>query len=143
MSGFFTALMHRGPRTGLSRYTEACGILYFLMGLALLAVPTVPAGLLGIEFAGAEEGYIRLAGLTVSLIGYFYWFGGRTGATSFGLSTVVDRLIIPVVLIPMALAGLIEIKVALPFAILDPILGIGAFLIWKRESTLGRAPSSE
>jgi hypothetical protein len=134
MSGFFTALMHRGPRSGLSRYTEFCGLLYFVIGFVLLAVPTVPAGLLGIEFAGAEEGYIRLAGLSVGLVGYFYWFGGRTGATSFGLSTVVDRLLLPAVLIPMALSGLIEIKIALPFAILDPVLGIGAFLIWKREA---------
>ena len=134
MPGFFTALMHRGPRSGLSRYTEACGILYFLIGLLLAAVPSLAAGLLGIEFAGAEEGYVRLAGVTVALIGYFYWFGGRTGATSFGLSTVADRLLVPFILIPMALAGLIEMKLALPFAILDPLLGLGAFVVWKRES---------
>jgi len=59
--------------------------------------------------------------------------GGRTRADSFGLSTVVDRLLVPVVLVPLWLLGTAPPGIVLPFAILDPLLGIGAYLIWRRE----------
>ena len=137
MAGFLTALLHRGPRSSLSRYTEANGILYFVMGVALATVPVPLAGLLGIELVGGEPGYVRLMGLTLSVVGYFYWFGGRTGAESFGLSTLVDRFVLPFVLFPMAFAGLIDLEIALTFGILDPLLALGAWMIWRRECATG------
>lgn len=132
MSGFVTALMHRGPRTPLSRYTEACGVVYAVMGIALALVPALGVSLLGVTLGSEAEGYARLLGLTLAVIGYFYWFGGRTGATSFGVATVVDRLALPFVLLPMAAIGWIEWPVAIAFSILDPLMGLGALVIWWR-----------
>lgn len=132
MSGFVTALMHRGPRTALSRYTELCGLLYAAMGLFFAFAPGVATGLLGLTTTTDAEGYVRLLGLTLSVIGYFYWFGGRTGAKSFGVATVVDRLALPFVLLPMAFVGWIEWPIAIAFSILDPLMGLGALIIWMR-----------
>jgi hypothetical protein len=59
--------------------------------------------------------------------------GGRTGAASFGLATVADRALVPVFLLPLLALGEAPASLVLPFAILDPALALGAFLIWRAE----------
>ena len=57
-------------------------------------------------FAGHEEALMRVIGLTVAVIGWLYIFGGRSGARQFVAASVVDRLVfVPLVLIPLAIAG--------------------------------------
>jgi hypothetical protein len=73
-------------------------------------------------------------GLTVVVIGWLYLFGGRSGARQFVASTVVDRvLFVPAVLLPLALAGVFP-HLMVTFAILDPVLAIGAWVLRSRET---------
>jgi hypothetical protein len=75
---------------------------------------------------------MRVVGLTLLVIGWLYVFGGRTGAASITASSVVDRLIfVPTVLVPLALAGVFPNSL-LAFAVLDPLLAIGAWLLMRR-----------
>jgi len=124
-----------GPHSLLSRYVVANGLLYLAIGAAMYLLPaSLLAQVFLIEsFSGYEEGLARSVGVTLAVIGWFYVMGGRTRADSFGLSTVVDRLLIPVVLVPLMMMGKVAVGMALPFAILDPVLGIGAYVIWLRE----------
>jgi hypothetical protein len=132
---FFAAWLHTPPdRSRLSRYTEANGYLYVALGAGLFALPNLPQLLLGMPaWQGYEEGMVRLIGFVLVIIGYFYAFGGRTGATSFGLSTVVDRALVPVFLLPLVFSGAVPAVLVAPVAILDPLLGLGAYLIWRSE----------
>ena len=140
MGGFFSELLARPerPRTRLSRYTEACGYLYCLLGLSFLVFPSgqVHLGLLP-PFQGQEEGMMRVIGFALTLIGYFYVFGGRTHQSSFGLSTVVDRLLVPFAMLFIYLSSEIELMLILPLGILDPILGLGAFYLWRQDQKTG------
>lgn len=132
---FFSTLLSKGPSTPLSRYTTLNGAFYIANGLLLYAWPGAAQVLLFAEpFEAGEAGLVRLVGFLLAVVGWFYAMGGRTGADSFGLATVVDRALVPFFLVPLALTGAVDPHVALPFAALDPVLGLGAFLLWKRQS---------
>jgi hypothetical protein len=131
--GFFSTLRTTGPSTALSRYTTWNGAFYLANGVLLYVWPGAAQALFFAEpFEASEAGLVRLIGLVFAVVGWFYVMGGRTGADSFGLSTVVDRALVPFFLVPLAFTGAVDPHIALPFAVLDPVLGLGAFLIWKR-----------
>lgn len=135
---FLQTLLAAAPSTPLSRYTVANGALYLGMGALLFAWPgAAQVAFFADEFVGREGGLVRVLGFVVMVIGWFYVAGGRTAADSFGLATVVDRLIVPVALVPLAVTGAVDWHLAVPFAVLDPVLGIGAFLIWRRGRASG------
>jgi hypothetical protein len=95
-----------GSPGALSRYTFWNGVMYLALGGALYLAPDVVRQLLFMApFAGHEEGYMRLLGVAVAIIGWFYVFGARTRADSFALSTVADRMAVPVLLLPLYFTG--------------------------------------
>ena len=121
--------------TPLARYTQYNGVFYLAIGLFMFAVPGAMEMVPGVTpFEGQEQGLVRLIGFTMAIIGWFYVFGGRTNADSFGLATVGDRLLVPFFLVPLGLTGAVDGMLVYPFAVLDPALGIGAWLIWRRQS---------
>ncbi len=123
------------PLSPLGRYTQWNGFLYLALGFLIYAWPGVK-GLVGAApLEGQEPALYRLIGFAIAIIGYLYVFGGRTNRDSFGLATFLDRILVPLFIVPPVLAGDVDPMLVLPFAILDPILGIGAFVIWKRQSS--------
>ena len=132
---FFRALLDSPSSTPLSRYTAWNGAFYMAFGALTYAWPGVVQTLLmGAPFQGREEGLVRVAGFSVLVIGWFYVFGARTRAASFALATVVDRALVPVFLLPLGLTGAIEPNLAYAFSVLDPVLGLGAYLVWRRST---------
>ncbi len=135
MAYFKSLLAVPGPHTPLSRYTFFNGLFYMVFGLTVYAWPgVVQAFLAGAPFAGREEGLTRLAGMTLTVIGYLYAFGSRTRSEVCGLATVLDRALVPLFLLPLGLSGAVEPAVAYLFCVVDPVLGLGAFVIWKRSA---------
>jgi hypothetical protein len=133
MSRFFAELwaVPSGGLSALSRFVVANGVFYMLTGLVLLgAAPLVPLGAVGV---GAEQvASSQVNGVLLTIVGWFYVMGGRTGAASFALATVVDRLLVPFVLVPLVLfAGAPALVLA--FAVLDPLLALWALAIWARQ----------
>lgn len=128
------------PLTPLARYTQANGLLYLALGFVVYAWPEVMSLVGAHPLEGQEPALYRMLGLSVAIIGWFYVIGGRTNRDSFGLATFADRILVPFFALPLVLAGHVDPMLVLPVAILDPLLGIGAFLIWKRQSS-PRRPS--
>ncbi len=123
-------------RSAASRFTSACGVFYMAAGLPSLVWPGQVQAILGERaFVGDEAALVRVVGMMLVIIGWFYFFGGRTGGRQFVASTVVDRLVlVPLVLVPIGLAGVFP-KLVLPFAVIDPILALIAwYLLAKRRS---------
>lgn len=121
------------PLTPLARYTQANGLFYIAVGLAFYAVPGVTSLGGASELAGQEAGLLRIVGMAVAIIGWFYVIGARTNKDSFGLATFADRMAVPLFLVPLALTGAVDPMLVIPFAVLDPLLGIGAFVLWSRQ----------
>ena len=84
-------------------------------------------------FVGNEAALIRVTGMTVMVIGWLYLFGGFSGGRRFVAAGILDRVVlVPLVLVPLAIAGVFP-HFLLAFAVLDPTLGIGAWLLLSRS----------
>lgn len=127
--GFFATLWAAAPeRSRVSRYTELNGYGYLLVGLGLFASPA--AILTMLTGAGDDFGSVRLMGMMLGFIGWFYVIGGRTGRASFALSTVVDRLLVPFFLGGLILLGEVTFQKVGAVLVVDPLLGLGALFLW-------------
>ena len=118
-----------------SKYTVMNGVVYLACGALLSVWPGVVQAIVGEPaFVAHEEGLIRLTGVTLAVIGWLYLFGGRSGARQMVAASVVDRLVlVPAVLVPLAIAGVFP-RLLVTFAILDPTLGLGAWLLLRRKT---------
>lgn len=127
------------PHTPLTRYTAWNGALYMLLGATFYAWPGSAQTLLRApQFQAGEAGLVRVLGMTLALVGYFYFFGARTGQDRFGVATILDRLLVPALLVPLVVRRQIAPQLGLPFVVLDPALAIGAWIVFARS----RPPSS-
>ena len=136
MSAFFTQLWARPAEasTRLSRFTQWCGYGYAVVGATIMFFPESQV-IVGLSppFQGQEEGLMRTLGFVLMLIGYFYVFGGRTGRTSFGLCTVLDRFLVPFFLAFIYFTSDTPLYLLLPLGALDPILGLVAYACWRAD----------
>lgn len=117
-----------------SKYTSLNGVIYLALGILLIIWPgAVQTLLLDRDFVGNEAALMRVVGMAVAVIGWLYFFGGRSGGRQVVAASVLDRIIfVPLVLIPMVLAGIFPHTLA-AFAILDPTLGLIAWWLLSRE----------
>ena len=124
-----------GPHSRLSRYIVANGLLYMAIGASIYLAPSsvLEQALFLPPLTPLEQGLLRALGSVAAILGWFYVMGGRTRAASFCLATVVDRLLVPLLFVPLWVLGLGPAGLVFPFAILDPVLAIGAYVIWRRE----------
>jgi hypothetical protein len=133
---FFNDLLEKPAQLSTaSKYAVMNGYLYLAFGGLLIVWPgAVQAIFMDAPFVGSEGALFRVIGMAVAVIGWLYVFGGRTGARQFGPASVVDRMtIVPLVLVPLAIAGVFP-HILGTFAILDPALAFGAWLIHKHET---------
>ena len=116
-----------------SKYTVLNGAIYLGVGALLVGWPGVVQTLFrDPAFVGHEGALIRLVGMTIGVIGWLYLFGGRSGARQFVAASVIDRLVfVPAVLVPLAIAGVFP-HLLLTFAIFDPSLAVGAWMLLSR-----------
>ncbi len=85
-------------------------------------------------FQGHEAALVRVLGMALAVIGWLYFFGGRSGGRQVVAASVLDRLIlVPLVLVPTALAGVFP-HTMIAFAILDPMLALGAWWLLARDA---------
>jgi hypothetical protein len=127
-------LEHPGDLPISSKYTMMNGVSYLGVGaLALIWPGMVQTIFRDAAFVGNEAALIRVVGMTVMVIGWLYLFGGFSGGRRFVAAGILDRVVlVPLVLVPLAIAGVFP-HFLLAFAVLDPTLGIGAWLLLSRS----------
>lgn len=117
-----------------SKFTLLNGIIYLTAGTLLMIWPgAVQTLFLDADFVGREASLVRVLGMAVAIIGWFYVFGARSGGRQVVAASVLDRIIlVPLVLVPTAMAGVFP-HLLLTFAILDPLLGLVAWYLLAKE----------
>jgi hypothetical protein len=123
------------PHTPLTRYTAWNGLLYILLGGVFYGWPGSAQMLLRAQpFQAGEAGYVRTLGATIVFIGYLYLSGARTGQDRFGAATILGRLLlVPVLLGLLVATGQLWARLGVPFIALDPVLAIGAWIVFARS----------
>ena len=118
-----------------SKYAVMNGYVYLALGGLLIVWPgVVQTVFMDRPFVGDEGALFRVVGVCLAVIGWLYVFGGRSGAKQFGPASVLDRVVlVPVVLVPLVIAGVFPHSLG-AFAILDPMLGIGAWVLHNRKT---------
>jgi len=77
---------------------------------------------------------MRVLGMTVAIIGWFYFFGGRAGGRQIVAASILDRIVlVPLVLVPAAAGGVFPHTLML-FAVLDPVLALVAWRLLSRDA---------
>jgi hypothetical protein len=133
---FFNDLLEKPANLSTaSKYSVTNGFIYLGLGALLLVWPgAVQTIFMDAPFDGHESALFRVLGMTVAIIGWLYVFGGRSGARQFGPASVLDRVVlIPLVLVPLVIAGVFPHTLG-AFVILDPALGIGAWVLHHRKT---------
>jgi hypothetical protein len=133
---FFNDLLEKPANLSTSsKYAAMNGFVYLALGGLLIVWPgAVQTIFMDAPFVGNESALFRVVGMTVTVIGWLYVFGGRSGARQFGPASVLDRVVlVPLVLVPLVIAGVFPHTLG-AFAILDPALGIGAWVLHKRKT---------
>ena len=117
-----------------SKYTAMNGLIYLVAGTLVLIWPGMVQTIFrDAAFVGNEAALIRVMGMTVMVIGWLYLFGGLSGGRRIVAASVLDRVVlVPLVLVPLAIVGVFP-HFLLAFAVLDPTLGIGAWLLLSRS----------
>jgi hypothetical protein len=114
-----------------SRFTSLTGLFYVAMGLTICAAPfLIPVVFFEPAFMGREAGIFRLVGWVMAVVGWLLWSGGRTGARSFVAAGIAARLAVPLVVVPLALAGVLP-HMMYVFGLLDPV---SALVTWRLMS---------
>jgi hypothetical protein len=128
-------LVKKPNLTAASKYQTLNGLIYLAAGVGLILWPGLVQVLLrDSPFTGHESGLFRALGLTTVVIGWHYYFGGRTGGEQVVAAGVIDRLIyVPLVLLPLAFAGVFP-HTFIAFTILDVSLAIGAWMLLRAEA---------
>jgi hypothetical protein len=98
-------------------------------GIALLLVPGIALGLLGLP--AAEEPWIRVVGLLAGEIGYYFLFAARRNLAAFYPATVYGRSFVA-----LAFAALVALKIGplqlLIFGAVDLVTSAWTYLTIKR-----------
>jgi hypothetical protein len=126
-----------------SKYTVMNGLIYLGAGTLVLIWPGIVQTIFrDTEFVGNEAALIRVMGMAVMVIGWLYLFGGLSGGRRIVAASVLDRVVlVPLVLVPLAIVGVFP-HFLLAFAVLDPTLGIGAWLLLSRKDRRGVHPTA-
>ena len=131
----FAHLLRADLRTKSGKTVEVFGWLILFEGLAILLAPHFVVSLLQLpDLNDQAENYFRLVGLLVSGLGMLYTVSGRLNARGFIFASLLDRPLVPLVMLVLWYLGLIPWQLALIFSIQD----FGSFLwtlsAWKSES---------
>ena len=137
---FMLSIQRTEPMTATQKFTQWSSVLaYCVGGFSLLVCPQLWKILLQLEFQGRTEGYLRLTGLGVLVIGFLITTSARSNHQSptHGpiLGSVVGRLLfVNVILLLLVLRSMLPLSFALLFMGLDTLLALITLVIWYRET---------
>lgn len=128
-------LFYKAPNlSAASNFSILNGIFYMATGSLFIFWPgSVQTLFQDPPFVGNEQALFRVIGMAVAVIGWLYFFGGRSGLRQFVAASIIDRIIlVPAVLLPLLLSGIFPHSLGV-FAILDPCLGFVAWMLSRRN----------
>ena len=99
-----------------ARTLRVFAVYLFVVGWLLMLFPTVLLTPLGFE--SSVDGWPRIVGVVVVVLGAYYWLGAKSGYRPFVVATVVGRAFVLVAFATLVLLGLSRTELIL-FGLVD------------------------
>ncbi|MGH8666159.1 MAG: hypothetical protein ACREUX_18010 [Burkholderiales bacterium] len=130
----FRRLWRAGGQQRSARTVEVFGWLILLEGAILLLVPRLAVDALHLPALVPQgENYLRLAGLLVGGLGMLYVVSGRLNAQGFVFASLLDRPLVPPVMLALWWFGILPGPLAAAFALQDFASFVWTLSAWRAE----------
>ena len=130
----FRRLLHAPGQSRAARTVELFGWLIFLEGPIMLLAPHFAATVLHLPALNEQAAnYFRILGLPVGGLGMLYIVSGRLNAEGFVFASLLDRPIVPFVMLVLWWRGIIPGPLALAFSVQDSISFLWTLRTWRAE----------
>jgi hypothetical protein len=117
-----------------ARTVEIFGWIVLAEGLVTAFAPYQVAGILQLgELTSQSAAFMRLVGMLLGGIGMLYILSGRANAQGFVVASLLDRPLVPVVMVIFWLPGWIPGQIALLFGVSDTLSFLWTLRAWRRE----------
>jgi hypothetical protein len=127
-------LLHPEQRSPSARTVEVFGWLLLIEGGAILLAPQAVAALLGLpDFSVTAANYFRLVGLLIAGLGMLYTVCGRLDAEAFVFASLLDRPLVPFVMLILWYLNLLSAILAAAFALQDFCSFLWTLWAWCHE----------
>jgi uncharacterized protein YjeT (DUF2065 family) len=122
-------VQHRSAKT-----VEAFGWLILLEGAILLLAPRLAVDALHLPaLAPQAENYLRLSGVLVAGVGMLYVVSGRLNALGFVFASLLDRPLVPPLMLTLWWLGIVPGTLAAAFALQDFASFLWTLHAWRAE----------
>ena len=133
---FMLSVLLTEPMTNMQKFTQWSSVFaYCIGGGTLLVCPQLWGIILQLHFLGRSEGYLRLIGLGVIVIGFLLIVAARSNQQGPTLGSVFARFVlVNAILAMLANRNMMPLSFALLFMGLDTTLALITLVIWCRET---------
>ena len=139
LSEMFLRFVRADGQGRAARTVELFGYFDFALGTLILVAPMFVARLLPLPALSLQtENYVRLVGLLVSGLGMLYIVSGRLNSQGFVFASLLDRPLVPLVMLILWQRHLLPGPLALAFAVADFSGFLWTLSAWKAEARTGR-----
>jgi hypothetical protein len=127
-------LLHPTQVSPSARTIEIFGYLMLVEGITIVVATRGVAALLGLpDFSDSAATYFRLVGLLVAGLGMLYAVSGRLNAQGFVFASLLDRPMVPFVMLALWYWGLCPAILAAAFGLQDFCSFLWTVSAWCRE----------
>jgi hypothetical protein len=130
----FHRLLHAPGQSRTARTIELFGWLIFLEAPVMMLAPQWAVALLHLPPLNEQaENYFRILGLPIGGLGMLYIASGRLNSVEFSFASLLDRPLVPFVMLVLWRCGIIPGPLALMFVIQDAASFLWTLLTWRAE----------
>jgi hypothetical protein len=137
-SDSFRRLLHVPEQSRSARTVELFGWLILLESPLMLLVPDRAASIIHLPVLNDQAAnYFRIMGLLVGGIGMLYIASGRLNSEGFVFASLLDRPLVPFIMLALWWREIIPGPLALVFAIQDGGSFLWTLFTWRAEHSAG------
>ncbi|WP_455375633.1 hypothetical protein [Kaarinaea lacus] len=130
----FQQLLSASGQSRSAKTVEVFGWIILAESTFILFAPHFVASVLYMpDLNNQASNFFRLAGLLVGGLGMLYIASGRLNATGFVFASLLDRPLVPVIMLVLWYLDIIPLTLALAFALQDGISFFWTLIAWKSE----------
>lgn len=135
-------LLHAPDQSRTARTIEWFGWLIFLEAPVMMLMPDFAVSLLHLPPLNPQaENYFRILGLPIGGLGMLYIISGRLNAMGFAFASLIDRPIVPFVMLILWWHDIIPGALAAMFVIQDAASFLWTLFTWRAERARIPAPA--